>query len=147
MPTRDFDAEARDRIAQYALPTFMLAGREFTVRDDVRPDVMAMWDALGPESTLTQTEQLGIMDEVFQALIIPEDGERFREMRADPAGPGLMTLLQAAQWCVEQITARPFQQRPASGGSAGGARPQDSSTVAALRVQVSESGVSASETG
>jgi hypothetical protein len=108
---------------------------------------MAMWDALGPDSTLSQTEQLGVMDEVIQALILPTDATSYMEMRADPAGPGLMTLLSAAQWCVEQITARPFAAQPGSGGSLAAATPPASSTVAALRVQVSESGVSASETG
>ena len=147
MAHRDFDQEARDRITRYALPTFTLAGRQFTVRDDVRPDVMAMWDALGPESTLSQADQLGIMDEVFEALIVPEDGQRFREMRQDADGPGLMTLLSAAQWCVEQITSRPFAAQPGSGGSAAGGQQPEPSTGAVLRVAVGESEITASGTG
>jgi hypothetical protein len=148
MSSRNFDEERQARLAQLSLSTFVMRGRTFTIRDDVNPNVIILFDDLGGTHAeeKSQADQIRIIDEVMQSLVMPSDAEAYKQMR-ETDSPGLMELLDAAQWCVEQITSRPFQQRSVSGGSADGARPQEQSTVAALRVQVSESGVSASETG
>jgi hypothetical protein len=126
-----------------------LRGHTFTLRDDVNPNVIILFDELSGTRSgeKTQAEQILIIDDVMAGLVMPEDQAAYREIRAGDDTPGLMELLAAAQWMIEEITNRPFEQPSASGTSPTSPPNRDSSTVAALRVQVGESGISASETG
>jgi len=150
MTTRDFDAEREQRMASLDQPTFRMRGRTFTVRDDVDPNVIMMFELLGNrDSGKSQGEQMQLVDDVMLGLVQPKDAEAYREMRApgQPDAPGLMELISAATWCLEQITSRPFE--PSSGSTTSATDPSspDTSTEQPLRVVVGESGVSASGTG
>jgi hypothetical protein len=130
---RDFDAEARERLERIGLATLTMGGETFTLRDDVPPDILKLWDSIGPDSKEAQGDQLQMLDDVFVALVVPEDGQVYLDLRASQRTPGMMTLLSAAQWAVEQLTNRPFDQPAASGGSGGTvSRPASSTGLRSL---------------
>jgi hypothetical protein len=147
LPDRNFDEEREARLAQLSLSTFVMRGHTFTIRDDVNPNVIILFDDLGGTHAeeKSQADQIRIIDEVMQSLVMPSDAEAYQTMRATDS-PGLMELLDAAQWCVEQITSRPFGQASGSGTSPTGQTSPVASTAPALRVAVGESGITASET-
>lgn len=149
MTYRDFDQERLDRLAKYGLSTFRLGGYDYTLRDDVRLDVLALWDDFnqkpGEAPERGQAERVEIIDQVWHELLIPDDGAKYDEMRRGADAPGVIQLIRAAEWAVEEITSRPFEQSSDSATRQSTAAPQGGSTAPALRVAVGESGVTASE--
>lgn len=147
MTTRNFDVEREARLASLELATFVMRGNEFTVRDDVNPNVIMLFEQLGNrDSDKSQGEQMQMVDDVMLGLVMPQDATAYLEMRATDS-PGLMELVSAAQWCLEQITNRPFEPSSGSTTSATGQTSPAASTEPPFRVVVGESGISASGTG
>ncbi len=152
MTHRDFDAEDAARLAQYGLPTFTLSGETFTLRDDVPLDVLVLWDDFNrpaaPDSEgnvqeRSQAERVRMIMEVWHNLLIPEDGSRFDTLMTGPRKPGVIHLIKAAEWAVETITGRPFDQSSDSPTPSAEETPQAGSTAPALRV----AGVASAGTG
>jgi hypothetical protein len=152
MTHRDFDQERLDRLERLGQPTFRLGGYDFTLRDDVRLDVLTMWDEFNqrpdPDAPpRSQAARVAVIDQVWTELLVADDAAKYAEMRARPDSPGVIALVRAAEWAVEEITSRPFEQSSASGPSPSAAAKPAASTAPALRVAVGESDVTASGTG
>jgi hypothetical protein len=149
---RNFDQEFAAKQAEYGAVSLEMGGHSFTLRDDVRPEVIGLWEILMPDATgtggepLKQSDKIRAIDDVFRELITPSQTGEYDALRQTPESPGLMMLIEAATWAIEQITNRPFWSGSDSGTSPTAAANPTASTVQALRVQVGESGISASET-
>lgn len=141
MTHRDFDQERLDRLSVLGLPTFRLGGQDFTLRDDVRLEVLALWDEFNkPDEDASQANRVSVIDQVWTELLIADDADKYAAMRARPDGPGVIQLIRAAEWAVEEITSRPFESSSNSGTpGAAAAPPPAPSTAPPLRVAVGQS--------
>jgi hypothetical protein len=115
MTHRDFDAEDAARLEKHGLPTFTLSGVTFTLRDDVPLDVLVLWDEFNqkPEEGAperSQAARVKMINDVWHNLLVPEDGPAYDALMASPEKPGVIHLVRAAEWAVETITSRPFDQ-------------------------------------
>jgi hypothetical protein len=124
---RDFD-EARKR-RQDKDRSFKIGGETFVMKPGVRPEALADYEKIGPDSTPTET--LAIIDGIVLSMIDGADGghDRYvkvRESEDDPVTLGDMQEL--VEWLMEEQTARPTELAPASGG--GRRRTATPSTVA-----------------
>lgn len=103
---RDFDQERRERQALTPRETFTIAGREFTVRAAVNPDVFVPWMMMTGDEGMLAT--LGIVWTAIAECV--EERELWEEARAerDPARTiDSDDLLQLLPYLLETVTGRP----------------------------------------
>lgn len=106
MALRDFDRERQQRHA--ALPTerFTIAGRTFTIRHSIAPDVFLPWlDMTGDEDMRTT---LDIAWSAIEACIVETDQWRAARDERDPALTiDMDDVLALLPFLLEQVTGRP----------------------------------------
>ena len=105
---KNFDEARRNRQASRDDRTFQLGGETFVLRTGIRPDVLAPYDDLGPNTTTVDT--LKILDQLLLDLVEPDENaaERYHAIRANEQDPVEMSdLLDVIEWATEVYTARP----------------------------------------
>lgn len=115
---RDFDQERRERQALTPRETFTIAGREFTVRAAVSPDVFVPWMTMtGEEGVL---ESLGIIwTAIAECVVERELWEAARAERDPDKTIDADDLLQLLPYLLETVTGRPTEaDASSSDGSA-----------------------------
>lgn len=135
---RDFDADRRHWAPEDR--TFLLGGEEFTARENVRPEVLALYeDRVRGDRTLGDI--IAVSDECILLMIeggdaVDREGQpvpgsaraRYLELRAREEDPiDLDTLAKITEWMFEVYAVRPTQ--PAAASSNGAGNTGTSSTV------------------
>ena len=77
MAHRDFDQQFAEQQARLGSVTLRMGGHDFTLRDNVRPKVIGLWEVLMPDAVgddgkpLRQSEKIRAINNVFRELITP----------------------------------------------------------------------------
>lgn len=116
--TRDFDAEARERLAKKTASTFRLGGETFTIRRKVRPEAFTAYTNMD-ENDPDASKSLSVIDDMLLAIIVPGDQQKYIEVREyngddEDRVVGLEDLMDVVLWCVEEVTGRPPTQPSSS---------------------------------
>lgn len=133
--SRDFDAERRSWNVDDR--TFVLGGRTFVARENIRPDVIADFEDVTVARNGTDVSLRDLVAATDRAILemleggdaVGGDGEPvpdsprawYLQLRADPSGlVNLDQLSGVAKWLVEQHTNRPTVPSPPSGNGRDG---------------------------
>lgn len=109
---RDFDAERDEELANRDLD-FTVCGVTFHVRPFVAPEVMAAFDTSGDG----MIDVLKGYDDFVVAVILPEEGDAWRKVRADADPPlNLATIEKISQYLLSAAAGRPTIAPSPSGG-------------------------------
>ncbi len=113
---KNFDEARAAKRASEDDRTFQLGGETFVALPSVHPDVLAAYDKIKPETSITETME--VVDEVIIQLIDPRDDSagRYTSIRANKTDPlSVDDLLELVKWLMAQQTGRPTGQSSDSG--------------------------------
>lgn len=106
---KDFDTSRAARRRSEDQRTFKLAGETFIMKNGVRPEALAGFDAITPDSPII--DMMAAWDELFLAMIEDRDGEaerRYRALRDSTVDPlTLEDLDEVVLWMMEEVGGRP----------------------------------------
>lgn len=110
---RDFDRE-RPPVKPLSERQFQLRGRTFTVRERVRPEAQAIL-----EDSIMQASALQVLsdyDEAFVMYLVPEDADKWKEVRALDGSDVLQyaEINSIMRFLIEASTDRPTSAPAAS---------------------------------
>lgn len=102
--------------------TFVVRGETFTWRD-VRPEVLTAFQPAEDDEKKDPEDNSGIwkqLDEQIALFLVPQDVERWKELRAREDNPVTIIQLNAIlEWLVGEQTERPTQTPSPSGSGRG----------------------------
>lgn len=114
---KDFDAS---RINRYHQQRFRIGGQEFTARAAVEPEALAPYFDL--DGSTPELEALAIIDDTIRTFLIPEDRDRWAQVRSPELDMPLTIsdMRDLLSWLIAAATGRPTPPPPGSGTPAGG---------------------------
>lgn len=105
---KNFDESRAARRRPEDARSFVIGGQTFVLKQGVRPEALAVFDAISNDSSIPET--MGAWDSLFLELV--EDREdahtRYMKLRQDTIDPLTIDDLQElVMWMMEQVTGRP----------------------------------------
>lgn len=132
---RNFAEEQRAKIRPESERTFVLPGdpqdETFVLRPSIPPDVMAVWDEVGPGTP--SRDVFAAIDHIVTGSLHAEDRDRYLALRANGDAEdvaNLGTLFEVVKWIIETETSFPTPGASPSGDGSSNPTNGASSTAA-----------------